>query len=932
MDQVNKKYSKSKVLNEFDEDSTVECQNSTTNLNKSGSNNSINQIMNNSSNMNSKRKWKCLQCTYENWPSAQKCAICLTSKSTTSLRPNSASTNNNTTFKKTNINNLLNNESNNRKPKPHKKMINVIYDEQPTPFSRSNEDEVNLLDQSVEIHKWSCSVCTYLNWPKSLKCVQCYSSKNLSTTSTTLPTCPNILNVESVYRVENQENVNSTNSNKNNSPRSSPCTVQNTKTGVEVVTLNDGKSSTSSSSSNLSINNTLTVEGKWPCSACTYQNWPKSQRCVMCHVPRTNANSKNISNSNTNSTDSTNNGSQNNKQNVILKNNLIKLISKQEKVKSYHKNIDILFLAACQGVVDGDMSHLNRYINSGGDLTRYLTSDEVKLLLAHNTNNNTNNNLNSNLFTGGQTLIHLCYQFKRKDFLIQLINKSTTLNKNQVSINAGLAASSSANSLTKQTISLISKTKFSPCQSSPSLATNIIDRYFSASLRQRKSIIQYGATGSTNYSPTSSHISLNASPSPSPPPGAASSYHHLPFYHYHHQQQLALCYYVNESHTFSLPNEIEDFSIRIQSILFDELLDREVQQELENESRAINWNVELCKRFNSQLYPLWNRHSGDCLLDSVLQACYGVFDTDNTLRRVMAESLEQYSTFFKPRWKQHEILMAQSLGYKLDDDQLEQDWTNIIALANQPGASLEQAHIFALCHILRRPIIVYSVKYVKSFRGENIGFTHFEGVYLPLIWEPNFCFKNPIALGYTRGHFTALVPLERTEVFTCYSNDNIAPHILTSNNHNNNNNNNMMGSNSSTHMNANINSNRISNLNNFNTNDSNDSPSANKSDTTNDSDIFSSNASGFNMNNNHLSNTDYIDKYQEQIFYLPLTNNESLLLPIHFLNSSEVKINNFDLFLNSLHIRKNYSFFVLVGKGAFDSKAIPERRMLDYAR
>ena len=82
---------------------------------------------------------------------------------------------------------------------------------------------------------------------------------------------------------------------------------------------------------------------------------------------------------------------------------------------------------------------------------------------------------------------------------------------------------------------------------------------------------------------------------------------------------------------------------------------------------------------------------------------------------------------FKPRWKEHEILMAQSLEYKLDDYQLEQDWNNILSLANQPGASLEQAHIFALCHIFRRPIIVYSVKYVKSFRGENIGFTHFEG-------------------------------------------------------------------------------------------------------------------------------------------------------------------------------------------------------------
>lgn len=34
------------------------------------------------------------------------------------------------------------------------------------------------------------------------------------------------------------------------------------------------------------------------------------------------------------------------------------------------------------------------------------------------------------------------------------------------------------------------------------------------------------------------------------------------------------------------------------------------------------------------------------------------------------------------------------------------------------------------------------------------------GVYLPLLWEQSFCWKSPIALGYTRGHFSALVAME----------------------------------------------------------------------------------------------------------------------------------------------------------------------------
>lgn len=49
----------------------------------------------------------------------------------------------------------------------------------------------------------------------------------------------------------------------------------------------------------------------------------------------------------------------------------------------------------------------------------------------------------------------------------------------------------------------------------------------------------------------------------------------------------------------------------------------------------------------------------------------------------------------------------------------------------QPGASLEQTHIFVLAHILRRPIIVYGVKFYKSFRGETLGYTRFQGEPLP---------------------------------------------------------------------------------------------------------------------------------------------------------------------------------------------------------
>lgn len=127
--------------------------------------------------------------------------------------------------------------------------------------------------------------------------------------------------------------------------------------------------------------------------------------------------------------------------------------------------------------------------------------------------------------------------------------------------------------------------------------------------------------------------------------------------------------------------------------------------------------------------------------------------------RITTFFYKSHSSFY-PRWKENEILQAALLHYTLAESQLEEDWSTLLSLASQPGSSLEQLHIFVLAHILRRPIIVYGVKYVKSFRGEDIGYARFEGVYLPLLWEQSFCITSPIALGYTRGHFSALVPTE----------------------------------------------------------------------------------------------------------------------------------------------------------------------------
>lgn len=92
---------------------------------------------------------------------------------------------------------------------------------------------------------------------------------------------------------------------------------------------------------------------------------------------------------------------------------------------------------------------------------------------------------------------------------------------------------------------------------------------------------------------------------------------------------------------FHLRIEIEDLPPATQEQLYSELLDRDAQKELESEADIINWSEEVTVRLGSRLHALWNRSAGDCLLDSVLQATWGVFDRDNALRRAMSDSLHE---------------------------------------------------------------------------------------------------------------------------------------------------------------------------------------------------------------------------------------------------------------------------------------------------
>ncbi|ESO09793.1 hypothetical protein HELRODRAFT_146421, partial [Helobdella robusta] len=84
------------------------------------------------------------------------------------------------------------------------------------------------------------------------------------------------------------------------------------------------------------------------------------------------------------------------------------------------------------------------------------------------------------------------------------------------------------------------------------------------------------------------------------------------------------------------------------------------------------------------------------------------------------------------------------LGLLYSEKEWMDEWENLIKLASPEPRSiqnLEEIHIFALCHILRRPILVVADTILHDSNGEALAPISFGGVYLPLEISPSCCYK-----------------------------------------------------------------------------------------------------------------------------------------------------------------------------------------------
>ncbi|XP_026325997.1 OTU domain-containing protein 7B-like [Hyposmocoma kahamanoa] len=178
-----------------------------------------------------------------------------------------------------------------------------------------------------------------------------------------------------------------------------------------------------------------------------------------------------------------------------------------------------------------------------------------------------------------------------------------------------------------------------------------------------------------------------------------------------------------------------------------------------------------------RLLPLATSGDGNCLPHAASLAAYGFHDRLLALRtKVQAllcgEGGDVLTRAIKRRWRWSESISLRSAGLTPSEAEWERDWEDAVRAASaeprprpQENAAphyvgLEQLHVFALAHVMRRPVVVFADVALRDFRGDPIAPIPFGGIYLPLELEPEVCSKAPILLAYDAGHFSALVPCE----------------------------------------------------------------------------------------------------------------------------------------------------------------------------
>ncbi|XP_039291867.1 OTU domain-containing protein 7B [Nilaparvata lugens] len=239
------------------------------------------------------------------------------------------------------------------------------------------------------------------------------------------------------------------------------------------------------------------------------------------------------------------------------------------------------------------------------------------------------------------------------------------------------------------------------------------------------------------------------------------------------------------AYTFMLPDltelEPEEFGRFVEK----DLMAVSTQVSLEQADRLNWWVNRGCQR----LWPLSTSGDGNCLLHAASLAMYGFHDRLLTLRKALHAFLSANPTqgvALWRRWRRQQSRLNALSDLVWTEVEWRQEWNAIVSMAsseprlrrtisvasNQSGCgdmsnlggdiyeSLEEVHVLALAHVLKRPIIVVADTFLKDMNGEPLAPIPFGGIYLPMECPPGECHRSPLMLAYDGGHFSALVAMD----------------------------------------------------------------------------------------------------------------------------------------------------------------------------
>ncbi len=249
-------------------------------------------------------KWVCPSCTYHNWLTATKCTLCHFSKPLENVVRKTPSpklrahTQSRTAMAIAWPKAAMSPEG---ASVHHPRIISPEYHPSgsPPPISHPPSEDIDLCNYQEQLSssrgsitsqtpsgKWVCQSCTYTNWPNVNQCVMCCTVRGTrpyhvrgtgrqrsseASSSGILPT-DSILDYASYVGAVGGTAHTSSAENLSIRSRDSPVHSMRAKGG-----RNGNR--TASNMENRAMK-------KWKCQQCTYENWPRASRCVLCHNPK----------------------------------------------------------------------------------------------------------------------------------------------------------------------------------------------------------------------------------------------------------------------------------------------------------------------------------------------------------------------------------------------------------------------------------------------------------------------------------------------------------------------------------------------------------------------------------------------------------------------------------------------------------------------